>query len=316
MIPRPRDIDFSTPSVANEMPFMNRTAAVRAIGRYGRPDAAEALMVVIEDPLDDRRLRQDAGLALGAVATPENLRAILERIHDPELDEIAKRYYVAALWQTASREISTEMMDLVANPDTAPDVKRSAALAIGYTADPALDTRIGEMLQDPTLQREAAFMVVLGGSDANARALLAALAGNDELQQLILFSIRDDQANAFNLVTAGGFASGAVWRRLSVANILNRGEGDNSHGYVWNHLIERMRVGWDGHDGMSPREVRMQLWNGLRGDDPARRVLAAGVLASMDERGLLMSARDQGGNGSTEAREELRRLNNPESEEE
>lgn len=315
MIPRPRDVDFSIPSVANEMPFMNRTAAVRAIGRYGRPDAAEALMVVIEDPIDDRRLRQDAGLALGAVANPETLRLILERIHDPELDEIAKRYYVAALWQTASREISTEMMDLVANPDTAPDVKRSAALAIGYAADPALDTRIGEMLQDATLQREAAFMIVLGGSEANGRALLTALATNDELQQLILFSIRDDQTNSFNLVTAGGFESGAVWRRLAVADILNQGDGDNRHGYVWNHLIERMRVGWDGHDGMGPRDVRTQLWNGLRGDDPARRALAARVLSSMDERGLLMSARDQGGNGSSEAREQLRRLNNPESHE-
>ena len=76
------------------------------------------------------------------------------------------------------------------------------------------------------LRREAAFMIVLGGSDENARALLAALEGNAELQQTLLFAIRDDQSNAFNLVTAGGFESGAVWRRLSVAHILNEGEGD------------------------------------------------------------------------------------------
>lgn len=310
LLPR-GDIDFSTPSIANEVPFMNRTAASRALGRYGRPDAHEALMVIIEDPLDDRRLRHDCGLALGAIANEEILRLILERIHDVELDEVAKRYYVAALWQNASRDISDELMTLITTPDTPPDVRRAAALAVGYAADPALDTRLGEMINETALQREAGFMIMLGGSDENARALLAALGTNEELQQTIMFSIRDDQSNAFNLVTAAGFASGAVWRRLSVARILNEGEGDNRHGYVWNHLIARLRAGWDGHDGVTPRDVREQIWNGLRGDDPARRVLAARILVSMDERGLLMAARDQGGAGSDEAREQLRRMNNP-----
>ncbi|HEY8431876.1 MAG TPA: hypothetical protein VIL20_26045, partial [Sandaracinaceae bacterium] len=87
-------------------------------------------------------------------------------------------------------------------------------------------------------------------------------------------------------------------------------EGDNRHGYVWNHMIERLRAGWDGHDGTTPRQIRDRLWNALRGEDAGRRALAARVLASMDERGLLMAARDQGGPGSEEARAELRRLNN------
>ena len=37
-------------------------------------------------------------------------------------------------------------------------------------------------------------MIVLGGSDENARALLAALADNAELQQTLLYAIRDDQS--------------------------------------------------------------------------------------------------------------------------
>ncbi|MCB9591817.1 MAG: HEAT repeat domain-containing protein [Sandaracinaceae bacterium] len=312
-IPRPRDVDFSTPSVSNEMPFMNRTAYVRALGRYGRPDAAEALMTIIEDPLDDRRLRNDAGLALGAIADEETLRTVLARIHADDLDEVAKRYYVTALWQNPSREISSELVGLVVDPNTPPDVKRAASLAVGYSADPALDGRIRELLDNPELQREAAFMIVLGGSDENARALLAALADNAELQQTLLYAIRDDQSNAFNLVTGSGFESGAVWRRLSVANILNEGAGDNRHGYIWNHIVARLQAGWDGHDGVTPREIREQLWNGLRGDDAERRQLSARVLASMVERGLLMAARDQGGNGAEEARAMLSSMNNPES---
>lgn len=309
MIPRPRDVDFSTPSVTNETAFMNRTAAVRAIGRYGRPDPAQALMTIIEDPLDDRRLRHDAGLALGAVATEDVLRQVLTKLQQPDLDEVAKRYYVAALWQRPSRALTNELLALVTSTETPPDVKRAAALAIGYAADPSLDERVRQLLDDAATRREAAFMVVLGGSDANARALLAALASDSELQQVILYSIRDDEMNSFNLVTRSAFESGEVWRRLSVAHILNEGEGNNRHGYLWNHIIERLRAGWDGHDGLTPRQIRETLWEALRGDDADRRVLAARVMAAMDERGLLMAARDQAGPGSEEAREQLRRMN-------
>jgi hypothetical protein len=309
MIPRPRDIDFSTPSVANETAYMNRTAAVRAIGRYGRPDAAAALMTIIEDPMDDRRLRQNAGFALGAIATEDVARQILEKLRNAELDEVAKRYYVAALWQRPSRALTNDLLDLIANATTHPDVKRAAALAVGYAADPAADDRIAQLIDDANNVREAAFITVLGGSEAHARALLGKLANNTELQQVILFTMRDDETNSFNLVTRSAFESGQIWRRLSVAHILNEGEGTNRHGYVWTHVIDRLRAGWDGHDGMTPRQIRLQLWEALRGEDAARRVLVARVLATMDERGLLMAARDQGGPGSEEARAELRTLN-------
>lgn len=314
MLPR-GDTDFSTPSVANETAFMNRTAAVRALGRYGRPDAAEPLMEIIEDPLDDRRLRHDSGLALGAVATPEVLTQIIARLQDANLDEVAKRYYVSALWQSASVEVAGDLMDLIANSETPPDVRRAAALAVGYSASESLDERVRQFLDQESTQREAAFMILLGGTPENARALLTALEGNAELQQVLLYSLRDDESNAFNLVTHRNFESGEVWRRIRVAHILNEGEGDNRHGHVWNHIVQRLKAGWDGVDGMTPREIREEIWNGLRGEDPERRTIAAQLLASMDERGLLMSARDQGGPGSDEAREQLRRMNSPESSE-
>ncbi len=308
MIPRPRDTDFSTPSVANETAYMNRTAAVRAIGRYGRAEAAEALMTIIEDPLDDRRLRQNAGFALGALATEDVLRQVIEKLRNPELDEVAKRYYVVTLWQRPSRAITNDLLELINNEVTHPDVKRAAALAVGYGADPAVDDRVRQLLDDPNTVREGAFITVLGGSDANARLLLQKLDGNAELQQIITFTIRDDETNSFNLVTRSAFESGQIWRRLSVAHILNEGEGSNRHGYVWTHVIDRLRAGWDGQDGMTPREIRLALQEALRGDDAERRTLVARVLSTMDERGLLMAARDQGGPGSEEARAELRRL--------
>lgn len=309
MIPRPPKVDFSTPTVANETDFINRTAAVRAIGRYGRPNAIDALMTIIEDPLDDRRLRLDAGMALGAVANEEALRTILRKLQDPDLDPVAKRYYLAALWQRPWRGLTGDLLDLISAPNTSPDVSKALALAIGYAADPAGDERVRALLDNPDLRERAALSIVLGGSDDNARALLSLLGENAELQNAVRFEIRDDSSNAFNLITAAAFESGAIWRRISVAHVLNQGEGDNRHGYVWNHLIERLRAGWDGHDGLTPRQIRQRLWEGLRSDDAERRKLAARVLASMEERGLLMAARDQGGPGAEEARAELRRMN-------
>ena len=253
-------------------------------------------------------------MALGAIADEAILATVIEKLQDPALDEFAKRYYLTALWQNPSSQVAGDLMALIGSPETPPDVRRAASLAVGYAADPALDERVGQMLADENLLREAAFMTVLGGSDANARALLEALDGNEELQQVILFTIRDDESNAFNLVTRGAFESGEIWRRLNTAWVLNIGDGDNRHSYVWNHIVTRLAAGWDGHDGLTPRAIREELWNGLRGDEPERRLLIARVLGSMDERGLLMAARDQGGNGSDEAREQLRRMNNPESE--
>src|SRR5690606_29811418 len=118
-----------------------------------------------------------------------------------------------------SRALSAALLDLVASPDTPPDVKMSMALAIGYAADPAADERIGAMLSDPALVERAAFAVVLGGSDANARALVGILPQNQQLQDAIIFAVRDDESNSFNLITNAAFESGQIWRRISVAHI-------------------------------------------------------------------------------------------------
>jgi hypothetical protein len=290
---------------------MNRTAAVRAIGRYGRVEAAESLMTIIEDPQDDRRLRQDAGFALGAVADTDTLRQVLAKIQDPAVEEIARRYYMAALWQRPDRSMTGDLLDMVANADTPPDVKRAVALAVGYAADPAADERISQMLASEDTRREAAFIIVLGGSEIHARALLHRLGEDAELRGILQDSLLNQENDWFNLVTAQMFESGQIYRRLRVAQILNEGEGENRQGYAWSQLITRLRAGWDGHDGMTPRQIREQFWGALRGEDAGRRQLAAAVFGSMDERGLLMSARDQGGPGSDEAHQVLRRINNP-----
>jgi HEAT repeat protein len=313
IIPRGRDQDFAAyqgmAGVPLQREYDNRTAAVRAIGRYGRPDAAEALMTIIEDPQDDIRLRNDAGLALGAIASDEVLQQVLAKIQQTDLDEAARRFYLGALWQRPSRAMSGALLDLINNPATPPDVRRPAAVAVGYAADPANDARLITMLESDTTRSAAALAIALGGSEEAAQRLLALLQSNADARSALQDDLMNESNDWFNLITTDLWESGQVARRIRVAQILN----ENNMGMAWQPLMARLHSGWDGLHGMSARDIRMRFYEQLRGEDAAARAQAAMLLAEMGETGLLMAARDEGGNGAEEARDQLSRMNRPQT---
>lgn len=313
IIPRRPDQNFAQYGGMSGVPLQheydNRTAAVRAIGRYGRPQAARALMTIIEDPLDDIRLRNEAGLALGAIANDEILRQVLAKVQQTDLDEPARRYYLGALWQRPSRSMSSALLDLIANPATPPDVRRPAAVAVGYAADPANDARLISMLESDVTKQAAAIAIALGGSTEAAHRLVAVLRRDTELRQALQDDLMNETNDWFNLLTSDLWESGQVLRRIQVARILH----NEGFGFAWLPLVARLRSGWTGVGGLSARDVRTRLYALLRGDDPAQRQLAASVFGAIGETGLLMAARDTGGNGAEEARAELQRLNRPAS---
>lgn len=322
LIPRGRDDDYSRydgmAGVLLEPQFNIRTAAVRSIGRFGRPDedAVEALVAVVEDPMDDVRLRSDAGTALGALADDTVLEMIIGKIQQTDLDEAARRYYLNALWQHPSRALAGRLLDLIENPATPPDVRRPAAIAVGYTADPANDERLIRMLGNEDLSRDAAFAIVLGGSEAAGAALLDAIVASSDLRDAMTQAITNSETPWFNLIRTDTWESGEVYRRLRVARVLDTAEGDRRFGLVWSETITRLQGGWDGHLGMTIGEVRRRVYADLTGDDAAMRALAVEVLGSMNELGLLMAARDAGGNGAEEARNKLRAMSEGGDEEE
>lgn len=315
MIPRPRDVDFSAymgmAGVPHEMEYNNRTAAVRALGRFGRPESAEALQTIIEDPQDDIRLRNDAGLALGACANDEILETVIGKIQQTDLDEAARRFYLGALWQHPSRAVAGRLMELMTNPATPPDVRHPAAIAIGYTADPANDERLIALLENHDMAFDAAIAIVLGGSDAAAEALLAKLGADDDLRQSLQTELMNAENDFFNLVTTELWDSGQVYRRLRVAEILNEGDGDNRQGYAWQTFAARLQSGWSGVHGLSANDIRQRMLTDINGDDPERRALIARALAAMNATGLLMAARDGGGAGAEDARQVLFEMNRP-----
>jgi HEAT repeat protein len=320
MVPRPRDTPFNQHAgmagVALETAYQNRTAAVRALGRYGRPEAAEALMTIVEDAEDDPRLRNDAGLALGAVATDEILGQVIDKIQATDLDDAARRYYLGALWQHPSRPIATRLLDIMANQTLSGDIRIPAAVAVGYAADPANDARLVQMLGSPETDDAAAIAICLGGSEEAAQALLARLGQDADLRLAIQELLMNQTNDWFNLVTGGLWDSGQVYRRLRVAEILNHGDGDNRHGYAWTTFVARLQAGWGGHDGLSTNQVRRRLYADLTGSDASLRPLIVRVLAATGDMGLLMAARDANGPGAEEARRTLMELNRPPSDDE
>ncbi len=317
MMPRPANTPFNQHAgmagVALETAYQNRTAAVRAIGRYGRPDAAEALMTIIEDAEDDPRLRNDAGLALGAIANDEILDQVLTKIQSTDLDDAARRYYLGALWQRPSRTVATRLLEVMANPAMTGDVKIPAAVAVGYAADPANDARLIQMLESPETDDAAAIAICLGGSDEAATALVARLGADQDLRMSIQEMLMDQTNDWFNLVTTELWDSGQVYRRLRVARILNEGEGDNRHGYAWTTFVARLQAGWGGVHGMSTNDIRRRIYADLTGADDSNRAMLVHLLAATGDMGLLMAARDSAGPGSEEARTMLMELNRPAS---
>jgi len=314
MIPRPRDEDWANYDgmcgVVHEPELNIRTGAIRAIGRYGRAEesAVETLVTVVEDPQDDVRLRAEAGTALGALADDAVLEMLIGKIQQTDLDETARRFYLNALWQHPSRALAGRLLDLIENPATPPDVRRPAAIAVGYTGDPANDARLIAMLAGD-MRRDAAFAILLGGSDEAAEALGERLATDADLRDALQQALVHAETDWFHLIRTDTWDSGEVHRRLRVARILNELEGDARFGLPWTETMTRLAGGFDGHLGLSPSQIRQRIYGDLTGEDAEVRQLAAEVLGAMNELGLLMAARDAGGNGADEARAKLMEIN-------
>ncbi len=308
MVKRPKGVDFSKPSVPTEEIVRDREIALKALGRYGKPDAIPAVVTIIEDPTDSAKLRAVAGAVLGQLATQATLVDILAKAKSATLDEATRTYYVQGLWQADAQAVSGQLVDLL-QPSVPAEVRRSAALAIGYAGDPANDQLLIDLLRNPDVKREASFAVILGGSPKAADELYAQISADRELREVLQDFLMAEEHDFFGLVTAQHFANGEIFRRLAVAEALKNGKGALTFSYPWQQVIKSLKSGWSGPGGLSPREIRAKLYEALRGQEPEKRRLAAEALGAMGERGLLLASRDEPGPGQNEARQVLLRQN-------
>ena len=310
MLKRDPKIDFSRPGVVTEMAYRNRLEAMTGLSYYQEPDpkVAEALMTIVEDELDDPRLRVMAGTTLGHIADDAILGAILAKISDTALNEDSRVAYVQGLWQKPNPGMSTKLMPLLSATDQPVTVRVSAALAIGYAANPANDDGLIALLDNAETRRYAEFAVALGGNVAGAEKLLEVLPKDREAEEILRTAVGSNADDNFNLLTEPMFKSGEVFRRMAVANRMREGNDDISYSYLWLHLATRLGSGWEGPGGVKPRYIRNALYTALSGQDAELRTLVAEMFGTMNERGLLLAARDA---GIKEARQELLALDQP-----
>ena len=319
-VKRPPDVDMTAPTAAersltNEDLLRSRKGAIIAVGHFGNPEAADELMHVVEDMNDDYELRALAAESLGQVATAEHIQEVVRKINDASVPEVTRRYYVQALWQKAHPELNGAMLDIVASPDQPFEVKRAAALAVGYSGDEAANDRLMQMLDDDSTRPHAAMAIALGGSEAATRKLVEVLGQDDDAREILQMAIMSETP-WFDRITEQMFENGQVWQRLRAAKILQDGDDRARYGYAWLKALSIMTQGYDGPGGITPQLAREKLYEALTGDNAEHRRLAAMALADMNERGLLIRARDEGGPGAEAARAELNRLNRPPSMEE
>lgn len=310
MIIRPPGIDFSTPTVANETAYRNRVEAMQGLRFYGKADAAVAreLIKIVEDDTDDFRLVDAAGEVLGQIADGKLLSTLLEKIKNKSLPERVRIAYVQGLWLSPNREFAKQLLPLFGS-DTPTEIERAAALAVGYAGDPTNDPRLMEMLDLPAARRSAAVAIILGGGEEAAQKLAKVFTEDRDLRDWVRESIMNNTNDNFNVLIESGFASGQIFRRLRVAEILRDASGEQaSFTYVWSHLIARLQSGWVGAGGLSSRAILAHLYKGLTGSDAQLRRLSAAALAAMSEYGLLLAARDA---GIREARDALKKLDRP-----
>jgi HEAT repeat protein len=303
-IKRPKDVDFSKPSIPTEEIVRDREIGIRALSRYGKPDAIPALATIIEDGTDSAKLRAIAGAVLGQLADQKALAEIIAKAKTTSLDEATRTFYVQGLWQADAQALSGQLAELL-QPSVPAEVRRSAALAMGYAADPANDQLLLDLLKNPEIKRDAAFAVVLGGSPAGAEQLYLLINKDRELREVLQDFLMADDSDFFNLITARQFENGQVFRRLKVADVLRNGKGEITFSYPWQQAIARLKSGWNGPGGLQARQIRAEMFKALRGQEPEKRRIAAEALGAMGERGLLLASRDEAGPGQAEAREVL-----------
>ncbi|MEM7607218.1 MAG: HEAT repeat domain-containing protein, partial [Myxococcota bacterium] len=306
MVERPQNVEMAATNAAdrslvNEELLAKRRAAIMAMGRFGRTDAVEALMTVVDDNLDDYELRSLAAAAIGQVADADTIARVIEKVGAPSTNDNAKRYYVQALWQRPHAELNAQLLGVLRS-NVIGEVKRAAALALGYAADPANDAALMTMLDDEALRRNAAFAITLGGGDEAVQKLITVLAADRDLREVLQQNVMNSENDWFNLLTGEMFETGAIWRRMRAAQLLRDGDGERSYAYPWAKTMAVLRTGWEGAGGMRAMAIRDKLWEALSGEDPVRRELAAEALGDLPEISLLLRARDRGGDAEAAAR--------------
>jgi HEAT repeat protein len=265
---------------------------------------------IIEDPTDRPSLREEAGYALAAIADGPTLTEIAAQATNASAPEERRIYYIFALRARCTPTIATQLVQTYLRRGVNLEVMRGAAVAAGFgaddsTVDALLPLLQGNDAQDANVRFAAAVALVLGGNARAATALVEVLSTNDELTGILqnFFSPRASGNAGNNSVlierseilplTRAMFEDGRVFRRMEVAQILERGRNSKQFVFGLTALVARLRAGWDSPIGAGMLEVRQLIRQAALGTDAHRREVAFSALRALADRGSLHALQRQ-----------------------
>ena len=297
IVKRKKDEKFSTLMEARDWQMedrlQDRRNSIFGLSYLGNPDAAEALMNVIEDVEDDPELRLEAANALANCADEEVAQVILSKIADEKLDMQTRTFYVMGLWHYHSSSVSEAMLGLLegeGNDDLVP----AAAVALGEAADPAYAQRVTQLLShsDEKRRRGAMIAVLLGAGDTEHLEQFIKNLSDRETALIV----RDRYERHPVFLTRDFFESGRFYRRLETVMALTDLSVESEQ-MVWpyKHLTERLKKGYEGPNGLSALEIRKLMYETAKSGDEDKARLAAMVLSAIDEKGYLLALASEEG---------------------
>jgi HEAT repeat protein len=288
--------------------LQERRNSIIASRFVGDPKAAEVLMGIVLDPVDDSELRREAAESLADVADEKAMEEIVAKVGDTAIDVVVRSALIQGLWHNPSELAVEAMMKLLeGGGDT--ELVRSAAIVIGESGTPSMAERLNRLLdhQDEHRQRAAVMAILLGGGNLDRLdRVLEVLSGQEA--RLVL---RDWYESHPIFLTREMFESERVYRRLEVTRALADRTENTAEEILWpwKHLMQRLKSGWDtSPGGLTALDVRKLLTEAIRSNDRYRE-LAAKVLAGLNERGFLLALQAEQGPQSEVARQMLRLMN-------
>jgi HEAT repeat protein len=298
---------IETREFSMETRLQERRNSIIGIRYLGDPEAAETLMAIALDPMDDPELRSEAAISLAYIEDPKTSQLVLDKVKDNLAEVGARTILVEGLSNNPRPEAMPVLFDVL-EKETDVTLIRAAAIAIGEAGDPANDAHLNKLLDDPNddRQRVVAFAVLLGGNLERIDRVIEILLKGQETRLLL----KEWYEGRPVLLTDTMFTKKRIFRRLAVAQaIMARTAGkDEEINWAWRYLLDRMKNGWDNSPGgLNSREIRDRLAEAVR-TDAEYRVLAADALAGLVERGTLLALQGEEGPQAAVARATLDRL--------
>lgn len=292
----PAALEAARARVAGALPQRGQTradegamwrASLEAIAVARATDLSSRLLDLASDANADPTLRSDVGAVLGVVGDDPTLDAAADRVTDARTQSGVRQSLLRALRRRTPTAALSRLMGYVRGGED-DERSRSASIVVGEQMTPEIRAELVSLLADERAKRHAALALALGGDDASAVALAAALAADGALTTHLHTQLTELDWEIVPELVVPRVLHGARVREHALGLMLDR------YGAA-------LREAEGGPATPSARALRRMLESHTGDADALVRRGACEALAVLGDRGYLLALRQRGGPGAEEA---------------